>query len=107
MAERVVSLTSCSADFRVIFVTNSEQTEGSSVPLRQGRPHESIAVQTLQLQGEKNRETYATRLRSSSTFSEHFSNPQPPQCGRRRRRFDRLRQHDVQAVILSRHEYFA
>jgi len=79
MAESVVSLRSCSADFRVIFVTNSEQTEGPSVPLPQGSRHESIAVQTLQLQGEKTRETYATRLRSSGTLSEHFGNPQPTQ----------------------------
>lgn len=53
MAERVVSLRSCSADFSVIFVTNSEQTLGSFVPLQEGGRHESIAVQTLQLQGEE------------------------------------------------------
>ena len=79
MAESVVSLTSCSADFSVIIVTNSEQAAGSSVPLLRARCRESIALQTLQLQGEKTRETYATRLRSSSTFREHFGNPQPTQ----------------------------
>jgi hypothetical protein len=50
------------------------------------------------LQGENNRETYATRSRSSRPFSQHpgDSNRSP---GRWRRiEWDQLRQHDVQAV---------